>query len=65
VPQERLKILRDAFTKMFQDPEVIDELKRRKWQVAPVAGEELQTLAKEVVDQPPEVAAALKRILSK
>jgi hypothetical protein len=30
-----------------------------------VAGEELQTLAKEVVDQPPEVAAALKRILSK
>jgi tripartite-type tricarboxylate transporter receptor subunit TctC len=65
VPQERLKILRDAFTKMFQDPEVIDELKRRKWQVEPVAGEELQTLAKEVVDQPPEVAAALKRILSK
>jgi hypothetical protein len=29
-----------------------------------VGGEELQALAKEVVNQPPDVAAALKRILS-
>lgn len=65
IPPERLKILRDAFLKMFKDPEVIEEIKRRNWQAEPVAGEELDTLAKEVVGQPPEIAAALKRILSK
>jgi tripartite-type tricarboxylate transporter receptor subunit TctC len=65
IPVDRLKILRDAFMKMFKDPELLDEMKKRNWQAEPVAGEELEALAKEVVDQPPEVAAALKRILSK
>jgi tripartite-type tricarboxylate transporter receptor subunit TctC len=65
VPPERLKILREAFLKMFKDPEVIEEIKKRNWQADPVAGEELDALAKDVVNQPPEVAAALKRILSK
>ena len=65
IPADRLKILRDAFMKMFKDPDLVDEMKKRNWQADPVAGEELETLAKEVVDQPPDVAAALKRILSK
>jgi hypothetical protein len=49
---------------MFKDPEFQEGLKKRKWEVEFVGGEELQTLAKEVVNQPPDVAAALKRILS-
>jgi tripartite-type tricarboxylate transporter receptor subunit TctC len=65
LPPDRLKILRDAFVKMFKDPEVLDEIKRRNWEVEPVPGAELEALAHEVVNQPPEVAAALKRILSK
>jgi tripartite-type tricarboxylate transporter receptor subunit TctC len=65
VPSDRLQLLRDGFTKMFKDPEVVDELKKRNWEAEPVPGEELETLAREVVNQPPEVAAALKRILSK
>jgi hypothetical protein len=50
---------------MFKDPEVLDEIKKRGWEAEPVPGDELQSLATEVVNQPPEVAAALKRILSK
>ena len=65
IPAERLKILREAFMNMFKDPEVLDDIKRRNWQAEPVPGEELEALAREVVNQPPEVAAALKRILSK
>ncbi|MBM4260873.1 MAG: hypothetical protein FJ145_05450 [Deltaproteobacteria bacterium] len=64
IPADRLKILREAFEKMFKDAEFEEELKKRKWEVKPVRGEELQALAKEVVNQPPDVAAALKRILS-
>jgi hypothetical protein len=51
--------------KMFKDPEVLDEIKRRNWEAEPVPGDELDALAKDVVNQPPEIAAALKRILSK
>lgn len=63
LPPERLQILREAFAKMFKDPEFEEDLKKRKWEVKPVSGEELQTLAKEVVNQPADVTAALKRIL--
>jgi tripartite-type tricarboxylate transporter receptor subunit TctC len=65
IPVDRFKILRDAFMKMFKDPDLLDEMKKRNWQAEPVAGEELEALAKAVVNQPPDVAAALKRILSK
>ena len=54
MPPDRLKILRDAFMKMFKDPELLDEMKKRNWQAEPIGGEELEALAKEVVDQPPE-----------
>jgi tripartite-type tricarboxylate transporter receptor subunit TctC len=65
IPTDRLKILREAFMKMFKDTELLDDMKKKNWEAAPVAGEELEALAKEVVDQPAEVTAALKRILSK
>jgi tripartite-type tricarboxylate transporter receptor subunit TctC len=65
VPTERVKLLRDAFAKMFKDPEFTDEIKKRNWEAHPIPGEELQALASEVVNQPPEIKDALKRILSK
>jgi tripartite-type tricarboxylate transporter receptor subunit TctC len=65
VPAERVNILRQAWTKMFKDPAFNDDLKKRGWEAGPVAGEELESLAKEIVNQPPDVTAALKRILSK
>ncbi len=64
LPAEPLKLLRDGFMRMFKDPEVLDEIKKRGWEAEPVPGDELQSLATEVVNQPPEVTAALKRILS-
>jgi len=59
-----VKSLREAFAKMFKDPEFQEELKKRNWEVDPAGGEELQNLAKGVVNQPADVAAALQRILS-
>lgn len=64
-PQDRLKLLRDAYSKMFVDPEFLEDIARKNWEPRPVNGDELAALAKEVVDQPAEIAAALKRILSK
>ena len=63
-PAERLKILRDAYAKTFADPEFLEDAAKKGWEPRPVSGEELEALAKEVVNQPPEVTTALKRILS-
>jgi tripartite-type tricarboxylate transporter receptor subunit TctC len=65
LPAERVNILREAWTRMFKDPEFNDELKKRNWEAGPIGGPELESLAKEIVNQPPDVTAALKRILSK
>ena len=65
VPAERIKVLREAWTKMFRDAAFNDELKKRGWEAGPIGGDELESLAKEIVNQPPDVTAALKRLLSK
>jgi tripartite-type tricarboxylate transporter receptor subunit TctC len=65
LPEDRVNILREAWTRMFKDPEFNDELKKRKWEAGPIGGTELESLAKEIINQPPDVTAALKRILSK
>ena len=63
VPPERIKILREAWTKTLKDPELLAEAKKRDWLVGPVGGEELEALAKEVVAQPGEVIQRLKKLL--
>ncbi|MBI4487794.1 MAG: hypothetical protein HY694_01800 [Deltaproteobacteria bacterium] len=65
VPADRVKILREAYAKTLRDPEFLEEAKKKKWEVRPVGGEELEALAKEVVDQPPEVVEWLKKLLAK
>ena len=63
-PPDRVKVLREAYAKIFTDAEFIEETTKKNWEPRPVNGEELEGLAKEVVNQPPEVSSALKRILS-
>jgi hypothetical protein len=63
VPAERVKVLREALNKTLTDPELLAVAKKREWPVAPMAGEELESLAKEVIAQPPEVVQRLKKLL--
>jgi tripartite-type tricarboxylate transporter receptor subunit TctC len=65
IPADRINVFREAWNKMFKDSEFNDELKKRGWEAGPIGGQELESLAKEIVNQPPDVTAALKRILSK
>jgi tripartite-type tricarboxylate transporter receptor subunit TctC len=63
VPPARVKILRDAFLKTLSDPDLLAEAKRKDLDITPTSGEELQSLAKEVVVQTPEVVARLKTLM--
>src|SRR3990167_7574297 len=65
LPAERVKILRDAFAKTMRDPEFLDEIKRRQYELDSTPGEELEALAKEVIVQPGEVIERMRKLLEK
>jgi tripartite-type tricarboxylate transporter receptor subunit TctC len=57
------RTIRDAYGKMLKDPEFIAEVKKRRYDLEPVSWEEMQSLAKEVTSQPPDVIERVKKIL--
>ena len=63
VPHEKVKLLRDAYHRSLKDPALLEDLKKRRWEVDAIGGEELAKLAKEVITQTPEVVERLKKLL--
>ncbi|HWH76592.1 MAG TPA: tripartite tricarboxylate transporter substrate-binding protein [Candidatus Binatus sp.] len=63
MPADRVKILRDAFMKSVKDPELLEDAKKKKLDLDPVSGEDLESLAKEIVAQPPEVIERMRKLL--
>ncbi|MGH7770693.1 MAG: Bug family tripartite tricarboxylate transporter substrate binding protein [Candidatus Binatia bacterium] len=62
-PADRVKILREAYQKALRDPDLIAEAKKGRMDMEPSTGEYLQNLAKEVMEQPPDVVAKVKKML--
>ena len=62
-PAERVKILREAYARALKDPDLIEEARKRNWSLEQVSGEELQALAREVIDQPPQLIGRVKELL--
>jgi tripartite-type tricarboxylate transporter receptor subunit TctC len=65
LPVEVAKMLQGAFRKALTDPDFQAQAKERKLDIAPVDGEELQGLAREVMTQPADVIERMKRLLEK
>jgi tripartite-type tricarboxylate transporter receptor subunit TctC len=62
-PPERLALLRTAYGKTMEDPELQAEAKNSRMDVDPSSAEELQSLLKEVMNQPKEVIDRVKKLL--
>jgi hypothetical protein len=62
-PMDRVNIFRDAYVKSMNNPELLAEAKKSRMDVEPVTGEQLQALAKRVMNQPPTVLKRVKKIL--
>jgi tripartite-type tricarboxylate transporter receptor subunit TctC len=58
-------MLRDAFTKTMNDPEFLAEAKKKKLDVDPTSGEEVQALVKDVMNQPKDVIERLNTLMGK
>ena len=63
IPPDRVKLLRDAYVNMLKDGEFVAEAKKRQWEIAPVGGERLEALAKEVINQPADVVERMKKVM--
>lgn len=62
-PPDRVKILRDAYSKAMRDPELVAEAKKGRMDMDPAPGEQLQSLAEKVMDQTPEIVERVKKVL--
>ena len=59
---DQIKILREAFTKTMSDRGFLAQAKKGRVDIEPSRGEDLQLLAKKVMEQPPEVIERIKKL---
>lgn len=65
LPPAQLKILRQAYVNTLNDPQLVAEVKKRRWEMAPLSGEELAAMAREVMGQPAAVIERMKWVLGR
>jgi tripartite-type tricarboxylate transporter receptor subunit TctC len=63
-PADRVKILRDAYTRAMRDPGLIEEARKGQMEMEHTPGEDLQTLLKEIMNQPNDVIERVKKVLT-
>src|SRR5215471_11811185 len=63
VPADRIKILRDAFDKSVNDPALMATAEKRRLEMDPATGVELEALAKEVMAASPDVVQKMQKLL--
>ncbi len=61
-PADRIKILRDAYLKAFNEPEVVEEAKKTKLDLAVLPGAEVEAQIREVMNQPKDVIERVKKL---
>jgi tripartite-type tricarboxylate transporter receptor subunit TctC len=65
IPLDRVKLLREAFGKTLRDPELLDEAKKKRLEVDPMPGEDLEVLAKEVLSANKDLIERMEKLLGK
>jgi len=63
VRPEYVKLLREAFQKTLKDATFLEEVKSRKLDAEYTSGEEMETLAKDMMSQRPEIIERLRKVL--
>jgi tripartite-type tricarboxylate transporter receptor subunit TctC len=62
IPPDRIKVLREGFVKMMNDPDVAAEAQKKRFEPNPISGEEIEGLLKKLV-QSPEVIQRMRTFL--
>jgi hypothetical protein len=62
MPADRIKILREAYLKTFQESDVIEEAKKTNLELSTLSGAEVEKQMREVINQPREVVERVKKL---
>jgi tripartite-type tricarboxylate transporter receptor subunit TctC len=62
---EHVKILREAFDKTMKDPGFLAEAAKKRLDIDPTTGAEVEVLIKEVMSQPKDVIERLKVLMGR
>ena len=62
VPPDRVKILREAFQKAMEDPELLAEAKRGRRDISPATAEEMERVYQGILGAPESVVARFKKL---
>ncbi len=62
-PVEQIKILRAAYAKALTSPELVADAKKQGLEPELIPGDEMEALAKEVLNQPSEVITLMKKVM--
>jgi tripartite-type tricarboxylate transporter receptor subunit TctC len=63
IPPEPVKVLRAAYAKALASPDLIAEAKKHGLEPELIPGDEIEALAKEVMSQPADVIASMKKVM--
>ena len=63
IPTDRVKMLREAFNKTLEDKEFLADLEKRKFDLDPTSGDELEKIVKDALSQPAEIIGRMKKLL--
>ncbi|MGH7793991.1 MAG: Bug family tripartite tricarboxylate transporter substrate binding protein [Candidatus Binatia bacterium] len=63
IPPEQVKVLRAGYAKALTSPELIAEAKRQGLDAELIHGDEMEALSKDVLNQPAEVIALMKKVM--
>ncbi len=61
--KERIKMLRQAFRKLYKDRRFLNDAKRLKLEVQPLTGSEIDQVIDKIFSTPPEILEKLGKIL--
>jgi tripartite-type tricarboxylate transporter receptor subunit TctC len=65
IPADRVKMLREAFSKTLSDPALLADAQKRRLDIDPTSAEDLEALAKDVFTANRELIERMKSLLSK
>lgn len=65
IPQDRLDYLRAMYRKTLESPELQEDAAKAKRTIKPMYGEDVATAIRKALNQPPDVVALLKSLVSK
>lgn len=63
VPSDRVALLRAAFDRALQDPELIEDARKEKLEVSPMLGSRVQQIVEQTLNTPPDAIERLKAAL--